>query len=704
MSGSISEPVSPVTPSEDGSMLAVPGFSLEGGVQKPREGSTADNETRSFFSDFETSTAVESIRDTLKSTTSTTSPPTKTYDEILPRTFQEQLGTWNMTVMTLGSLYALMILGFLWFLWCANERIPFWRWLVLKGYVQRTVTLSSAVLRTVVAVQSSLSTSMLAALVLETLGFRLRKSAFLSIQRASGGLPFELLELRYFWRHSKTILCLTISLCTTTVLAYFISTALISDLQLVSIPGYAVDGNFSYTLYNKNQLGDEPTYTSYRPANFPVFAEYSEPTPRNNSHRNIDDTGPIVRALLPIPNPSTREQLHSFSGYGTLLNSHVVCVQPLIRNLTFESKPHGESNRFKPLISGEIAIGDLPPGIIFDPSAVDFLGEIPYFNGTGSKTKDAQRGPDNFASFLCQMAPTSQRSENESPISMCVAGNRLEYNNTYVDPGRLPVLGTRSTSLLNESILLDPLSYVLVNYRGAPPISGAINSTTNFTIIIRDGEWNETVDASSTWKSFKAPSTYPTLQTISLTYCFPHFAAIDMNITVNGSTPRTEPTLSKSNDSSILYTADVLRQLGADGVKRTLNDRGILTLEKSKGWTQATRLETLEKKYYTPGGSTTALDGSYGFGMVSNYFTPPFYNQLGMDEYISDYQTTNNSPVAGTWGLCTKCMTKMTDGDTFGIHPTLSSIFQASLKRSGSIATAIQALFTVVNMMQYYDR
>ncbi|KAH6718441.1 hypothetical protein BKA61DRAFT_302070 [Leptodontidium sp. MPI-SDFR-AT-0119] len=605
-----------------------------------------------------------------------------------------------MVVVTIGSLYALMILGFLWFLWCANESIPFWRWLVLKGYVQRTVTLSSAVLRTVVAVQSSLSTSMLAALVLETLGFRLRKSAFLSIQRSSGGLPFELLELRYFWRHSKMILCLTISLCTTTVLAYFISTALISDFQLVYTAGYAVNGNFSYTLYNKKLLGDEPTYTSYRPANFPVFAEYSEPTPNNYTQHNVDDTGPFVRALLPIPNPSTREQLHSFSGYGTLLNSHVVCLQPLIRNLTFESRPHGESYRFKPLISGEIAIGDLPPGIMFDPSAADFLGQIPTFNGTGSKAKEAQRGPDNFVSFLCQMAPTSQSSENESPISMCVAGNRLEYNNTFFDPGRLPILGTRSTSLLNESILLDPLSYVLVNYRGAPPMSTRINST----IVIRDGEWNETVDASSTWKSFKAPPTYPILQTVSLTYCFPHFAAIDTEISVNGSTPRTEPTLSKSNDSSVLYTGDALRQLGADGVKRTLNDRGILTLEKSQGWTQATRLETSSERYYTPGGLTMALDGSYGFGMVSNHFTPPFYHQLGMQEYVSDYQTTTSSPVSGTWGLCTKCMTGMTDGDTFGIHPALSSIFQGALRKSGSIATAIQALFTVVNMMQYYDR
>lgn len=135
MSESISEPVSPATPSENGSLLAIPRFSLDRRVQKPREGSVADNQTGSFFSDFETSTIVGSIRDTLKFTTSIASPPALAYDQILPRTFQEQLVTWNMVVVTNGSLYALMILGFLWFLWCANESIPFWRWLVLKGYV-----------------------------------------------------------------------------------------------------------------------------------------------------------------------------------------------------------------------------------------------------------------------------------------------------------------------------------------------------------------------------------------------------------------------------------------------------------------------------------------------------------------------------------------------------------------------------------------
>ena len=718
MSEYSSTPVSPATASENGSLLSIPTFSLDDERQGIEQSSIFDE--HGINSD--TSVKVEPIATTLGSTsniTFTARSMTQQDPQIVRRTFQEQLGTWNMFIVTIGSIYSLLILGFLWFLWFANESIPFWRWMVLKGYIQGTVTLCSAVLRTVVAIQSSLSTSMLAALIVETLGFRLRKSAFLSIQRSSGGLPFQLLELRYFRNHARGILCLTSSLCLTTVLAYFISFALITDFQLVSTPGYDVNGPVTYTVSNKSHLGDEPIYTNYRPASFPVFAEYSESAGNSNSRGSVDDTGSTVRAFLPITNPSTREQLYSFNGHGTLLNSHVVCLQPVIRNLTFESTTNDPNPRLrqKPILRGEIAIGRLPPGIVFNPSAIEFLRDIPFINATQSNTtrpnlvqsegQETQGGrrPYNFVTFMCQMVPVPPANNDESPISMCVAGNGLDYNETYFDPGRLPILGTRSTSLLNESILLDPLSYVLVNYTGFPPVT--TNLTAGGNIKIGDDQWNSTLDKTSIWTPFIAPRTYPTLNTVSLTYCFPHFAAIDMRVSVNGSSPRSEPVLTRNNDSLSLDASDVLRQLGADGVKRSLTERGVLTLHKSNDWARPSRAANLRGTTTFTVDYTTALDGSYGFGMQSNQFTPPLYQQSEMDEYRSAYQsnkTTKNNPIAGTWGLCTKCVTKMTDSETFGIHPALSSIFQGSLRSSGSLATALQALLTVVNTMQYYDR
>jgi hypothetical protein len=579
--------------------------------------------------------------------------------------------------MSFGSLYALLVLGLLWFLWGGSDNISFWRWLVLKGYVQRTVTLSSAILRTIVCAQSSLSTSMLAAIIMETLGFSFKNSAFLSIQRANGGLPFKLLEIRYFLGHAKVISSLTILLSFTTVAAYFTSTALIADFKLISTPGYLVEGRTLHSLDDMSPLGDESVYSNYRPANFPAFAEYSEPVAVYSGEQEIDDTGPTLRAILPISSATIHENLNNYVGYATLLNSHVVCVKPVIEGLTFESKREENLVLIKPLISGRISLERVPSGIMFDPNAAKYIANMPVFNTT--------RGPTQFATFTCQMAPHNTVAD-EWPISMCVAGNRLNLFSAALDEGRLNILGTRATSLLNETILLDPLSYVVVNYSGVPP-----QSKSNLTTFrIASSNWTETEGDWPTWRTFKAPSTYPGFISVSISYCFSHFAGIDAPISANSSTPRIEPILSKSNTSSILDARQVVHQLGADGASGSLNDRGILSLQKDDSWAS-----------YTGTTETTVLDGTYGFGMQANHFTPPLFGPLDIGKYLDDYE---GSPVSATWGLCTNCMTSVTDNNTFGIHSALSAIFQTSIRTSGSLATSLQALFTVVNMMQYYDR
>jgi hypothetical protein len=683
MSEPISEPVSPITASGDrfpmesgeselGDQEYLSIRSQPNDPQMPPDDSTSKHEEKSI--------TVQSISGELELRMEPTDPlqPPDQHDR-RSVTIYDQLRMRDLVVMAFGSFYTLLVLGFLWFLWNGQDNIPFWRWLVLKSYVQSTVTFSSAILRTIIGAQSSLATSMLAAIIMETLGFSLKQSPFLSIQRSNGGLPFNLLGRRYFLGHAKVISFLTILLSFTTIAAYLTSTALIADFKVISTPGYPVDGQTLYSISDMALLGDEPVYTSYRPANFPAFAEYSEPAVVNSSEQETDDTGPTLRAILPISSTSTRESLSNYSGYATLLNSHIVCVKPLIQNLTFESRQEYGGARFKPLISGRISLGKVPSGIMFDPDAAgDFVTQLPYVS--------TPRGPTQPITFICQLAP-SRLIPDEWPISMCVAGNRLNYTNYFLDEGRLNILGTRATSLLNEVILLDPLSYVMVNYSGVPP-----QSNSNLTTFRIDGNnWTEIEGDSPTWRTFEVPSTYPSFTSISISYCFSHFVGIDAAISANSSTPRIEPKLSKSNTSYALDASQVVRQLGADGVKRSLNDRGILSLQWSSFWSAGTATAT-----------TTGLDGTYGFGMQANSFTPPFLGPpLDIHSYISDYE---GSSVSATWGLCTNCMNNITDDNTFGIHSALSSIFQTSIINSGSVATALQALFTVVNMMQYYDR
>lgn len=67
----------------------------------------------------------------------------------------------------------------------------------------------------------------------------------------------------------------------------------------------------------------EPDFSIYSPSTYTTFGEYSEPAP---NVQGVDDTGRIMRAILPISSATTRENLSNYTGKGTLLNSHVVYV------------------------------------------------------------------------------------------------------------------------------------------------------------------------------------------------------------------------------------------------------------------------------------------------------------------------------------------------------------------------------------------
>jgi hypothetical protein len=89
--------------------------------------------------------------------------------------------------------------------------------------------------------------------------------------------------------------------------------------------------------------------------------------------------------------------------------------------------------------------------------------------------------------------------------------------------------------------------------------------------------------------------------------------------------------------------------------------------------------------------TTAVLDGSFGFiEMTIQENTDPRSNL--------------------TWGLCSYCglYESHDSGDlaykTKSINIKLAAIFQAALLQSNSPATALQALFTIANFMQYYDR
>lgn len=158
--------------------------------------------------------------------------------------------------------------------WFGNEKQTFWRWLVLDGYIQRTVTLSAVALRTIIAFQSALCTSMIAGSVMELYGFRLSRSAALSIMRYNGGQPYMLLRKGNFKSNAWFLLAITIFISLTTMASQFTSTGLVADLEIAAIFGDPINAEIAYG-YNpaKGHLLDlyEPDFTNFMPSVYPTF-------------------------------------------------------------------------------------------------------------------------------------------------------------------------------------------------------------------------------------------------------------------------------------------------------------------------------------------------------------------------------------------------------------------------------------------------
>lgn len=492
-------------------------------------------------------------------------------------------------------------------------------------------------------------------------GFELFQSASLSIRRFNGGLPLMLLQSGIFDRRTWYLLTIAILLSSTTISSYFLSTGLVSDLGIAPINGNAVfaQAPFSIQQTKLHQFQDyEPDFSIYNPSIYPAFGEYSEPP---NKTQGVDDTGRMMRALLPISSPSTRESLSNFTGLGTLLNSHVLCMKPVLENFTLVGG--GGEGQMDPLyVRGMVSIGtNLPAGLTFEPAVASSFSQ-----------------PTNFVSFTCRLAKIS--IPGEWPVSICVAGNYFG-NETVTGGGsdgttRVPILGLTATSFLAYGIIYDPLSYILVNYSGALPASYGRKLYTN---------WTDVSDADSSWRTMKNFNNMTSdLESVSISYCFTNFASKDGEISVTSSTNRTEPVLRSLNATANLEATDVLKQLSADGSNWALDERGVLALSQADHWPIDRTNVSDENNYTIP---SQALDGTYGLGMT-------------LSQDFAD-------PSLSTWALCTYCGTSWRDPggtNTTGISAAFSSIFQSSIQKSGSAATALNAVFTVMNMVQYYTR
>ncbi|KAF6804895.1 hypothetical protein CSOJ01_09857 [Colletotrichum sojae] len=189
-----------------------------------------------------------------------------------------------------------------WLWWTPHEDRRWRAWVLAPNRLQLSITLASIVIRAAVGAIATVTTAMVASAAAERRGVQLHAVSQISIARFSnrGQLSHGLLTLRGS-ALDPVIRLIVALLVLATLAAQFTSTLLVSDLE--------------------HGRGARLAET---------FAEYSrEPA----AVEGLDDTGPNVRAFLPMASQEARESLLEFRGRAWLMDSRVMCMRPELKDV-----------------------------------------------------------------------------------------------------------------------------------------------------------------------------------------------------------------------------------------------------------------------------------------------------------------------------------------------------------------------------------
>lgn len=248
-----------------------------------------------------------------------------------------------------GTVFSLLALaaciGFITWIWWSDPKNRLWRyWVLIPNRVSLTCTVTGVVASAAISFLATLATAMIASVAIERRGVPLHTVAKASVARSGVSGPLTLFQLALERPVEAKVRALLVVLILTASATQLTSTLLTGDLQLqaiVSHPRQVPNAhNFIRRDHEKLVQGGLESFLAIdttgaehlaeRPLTAPTFAEYSEP---GVQLEGVDDTGPTVRAFLPISQKETRETLHRFDGMARVVESRVMCVRPDIVKL-----------------------------------------------------------------------------------------------------------------------------------------------------------------------------------------------------------------------------------------------------------------------------------------------------------------------------------------------------------------------------------
>ncbi|KAL3486979.1 hypothetical protein BJX62DRAFT_241463 [Aspergillus germanicus] len=473
-------------------------------------------------------------------THTTTASPDEPKDlKIKKRSPWTRIGILGASILLPLSLVTLLPVAILSVLWTqsanalagGNPQTP-WINALNRGWLTGVVTICTAVIRIIVALQVSQTTAMLAAVILEAeaVGTPLLHLPFFSMVRALSTTPNNLL---YPFRLQPGKSFLSFCICLLVILealllvaSQFLSTLLVSDFG---------DGTFilpSNTTTFPLIPHDSPilSWWSVPPSAAWTFGELLEPFVSGPSYH---DTGHTYRAIPLFETESERVSLREYTGFAPVMDNRVVCVAPRLWDVYIDRMSSSTNTR----IWGTSEIGDENYPQIFRERNDTFLLEFDCPVPLGG-----DQGNNGGESTLC--APYS-------PV-----GNPSD-----------PLIGSDMAEIF---LIFDVISREALT--AGAPLEQAVNVTGTdgpWTVLNGDGR-EDGADA------------------VRITACVVDTEADTFRVEMHRSWDGIEPRMSWDRERSGYSTSDIRRQLGLSLSPAPLEERGLLSLSPRDQWTRYT--------------------------------------------------------------------------------------------------------------------
>jgi hypothetical protein len=594
--------------------------------------------------------------------------PRRSEASLSKQTFRRS-ATYRIGWMALFTLLSTLIVvigavGFLLFLWSGTVDNMVWQAIMIREWGTRAVTITALAVRTSVGLQAGIAVAMLASLLLESSsGTKLVHAPAMSIARATEAVSVFLLQP--IWSglspgnaFYSAVLTLLIA---TSILLQFGSTVLVSDMSLGQLPGFPVDQTIPYdftyerdrwwreTVYNRTKPPEFSQALSWQvaPAMYPSFAEHNEAV----ENPGVDDTGVLLRALLPFQDAQSRETLRSYSGKALVLDARVSCQPPIIRNFNSSHAMGDATNLTGSFVPSRPDVTGLWTKHSDDgsPFPVPFNCSLRYFDGVALcamvRWSDSHPGPElGLGGLISQFADMSDDSDSER-----VPESRSRYAGPYL------IFSYGGQSHIPTG--------------GSPDEAGPWTFVPNATRPTRTEEDGDIVDTGNIVDTG-----------LNITVCYTAWDIARLPVIMPSDGNRTEPTYLGNHAFSSSSAFRIAHQLAAYHNAGKNSERGILTLSKPSSWLP-------DPDDHLSGMSVFEL------GAVPR--------QPGNEDFDDMYQLSSGGMYNEE---CNDTIVDRVDENYRFPERRIRALFLRTLEYTKSPAQALSALVTTFSTMAYYDQ